>query len=424
MLARLAAVLLLLATSDATTLSVVLLPRSSASGAVSANVSWWCDAEDCTSDIVSLHCAGDLGATAPGASWPVSAPSGSFLAPLALGVRCAFEFRYYQRPGAAAAALAPVAAAPVPALGADNDPVGTRIAFGDAAGDIIFTFTSMTNSSLDPAFVAVSLSPGGPYSLNFSAEASSYAAEDLCHAPANTSGIASYLFPGYFHRAVLRLAPATRYYAVYGHRHGAPAPETSFRTRAPPAPETPTRFAAFGDSALYPVFPGTVTTMDNINALDADVGPIDWVGVNGDLGYAEGSTLLWTLWAAFTFPVASRIPLMVGTGNHEVNVDRCFSRNPVGALATWQGPTPAANGYGDDSGGEGGVAAFARYAAPSNGLGVFWYSFDAGNVHYVQFSSEHDYRAGSQQRAFLERDLRGVNRAATPWLVVSMHRPM
>jgi hypothetical protein len=257
-------------------LSVALLPPAAnmlGSGVFFAEVSWTSSFPNTSYDTISLHCAdADAGA---GASWPVPTPSGSFRTPLAHGVRCAFEFRYHRRAllGAPAAAALLAASARAPALGADNDPVGTRLAFGDAAGDIIFIFSSMTNSTADPAYVAYSLTPGGPYT-NVSTEASSYAAEDLCHAPANTSGIASYLFPGYFHRAVLHLAPATRYFAVYGHRHGAPAPETSFRTRAPPAPDTPTRFAAFGDSALYPVFPGTVTTIDNINAVDADVGPV------------------------------------------------------------------------------------------------------------------------------------------------------
>jgi len=92
-------------------------------------------------------------------------------------------------------------------------------------------------------------------------------------------------------------------------------------------------------------------------------------------------------------------------------------------LSTWQGPTPA-NAYGDDCGGEAGVATFARYSAPSSGFGVFWYSFDVGSIHYVHFSSEHDYSAGSAQQAWLRADLLGVDRAATPWLVVGMHRPM
>ena len=416
-------VVLACAAEALTSLTVDLLPRTSVgSGLTLVNVSWSSDASDdvsstasSVSDRLTLHCAGDASV---GATWTVSVSSGSLIAPLASGVPCSFEFRYWS--GREEAVVGSVA---VPPLSADNDPVGTRIAYGDTAGDIIFTFTSMTNDTADAAYVAVSQSPGGPYQ-NYSAVAMSYAADELCHAPANETGIASYLFPGYFHRAVLTLEPSTRYYAVYGHRKGVPASETSFRTRSLPSPETPTRFAAFGDSALYPVFPGTVTTIDSINAVDADIGPVDWVAVIGDLGYAEGSTLLWALWAAFTFPLASRIPFLVTVGNHEVNVDSCFSTNPIGKLATWGGPTPTVNNYGDDSGGEGGIAAFARYAAPGNGLGIFWYSFDAGNVHFVHFSSEHDYRAGSQQRDFLERDLRAVNRSATPWLVVGMHRPM
>jgi hypothetical protein len=55
---------------------------------------------------------------------------------------------------------------------------------------------------------------------------------------------------------------------------------------------------------------------------------------------------------------------------------------------------------------------------------VFWYSFDVGSVHFVLFSSEHDYTAGSAQHAWLRADLLGVDRARTPWLVVGMHRPM
>jgi hypothetical protein len=89
----------------------------------------------------------------------------------------------------------------------------------------------------------------------------------------------------------------------------------------------------------------------------------------------------------------------------------------------WQGPTPS-NPYGDDSGGEAGVATFYRYRGPSNGLGVLWYSFDIGSVHFVHWSSEHDYSAGSPQNEFLHKDLLSVDRSLTPWLVVAQHRPM
>jgi hypothetical protein len=61
---------------------------------------------------------------------------------------------------------------------------------------------------------------------------------------------------------------------------------------------------------------------------------------------------------------------------------------------------------------------------PSNGNGVFWYSFDYGMVHTIVLSSEHDLSPSSTQYRWLESDLRRVNRTETPWLIVEAHRPM
>jgi hypothetical protein len=172
----------------------------------------------------------------------------------------------------------------------------------------------------------------------------------------------------------------------------------------------PAKFAAFGDAATYFVFPGTVSTVSNILALDADEGPVDFVANIGDLAYAEGSVLLWSFWAGLFWPLTSRLPFQVTVGNHEVNVDHCASNNSIARMADWPGPT-ANNSYGDDCGGEAGVATFVRYSGPASGLGVFWYSFDVGSVHFVLWSSEHDYSAGSAQAAWLRADLLGVDRA-------------
>ena len=442
------------------TLSASLLPTArSASGLVPVTVAW-SSPSPAERDAIALHCTGDP--LTVGDYFNLTGASGSFPVPLVHGTGCRFEFRYIQG-GLGTAAARVTAITPAPALGADSDPVGTRLSYGDAAGDVLLTFASLTNSSTAPGYVSVGLAPGGPYAQHFgTAPPTTYHPQDLCHAPANTSSITSYIFPGYFHTATLRLSPGTRYYAIYGHAGSPPAPETTFVTRSLPTPGQPTRFAAFADSALYPVFPGTVTTIDNINALDSDEGPIDFVTVTGDLGYSEGSTVLWAMWAAFLYPVSSRIPTLVAVGvsavpslphssqrptqrpahcpsltppplppsrpthptqNHETNVNVCYSRNPIAQQSLWQGPT-AANPYGDDSGGEGGIPTLVRYQGPSNGQGIHYYSVEAGNVHFVHFSSEHDYTAGSPQRAFLERDLRSVDRSATPWLVVGMHRPM
>ena len=65
-----------------------------------------------------------------------------------------------------------------------------------------------------------------------------------------------------------------------------------------------------------------------------------------------------------------------------------------------------------------------RFHSPSNGNGLFWYSFDVGPVHILYFSTEHDFRQTAPQYAWIEKDLRSVNRSLTPWLIVGSHRQM
>jgi len=65
-----------------------------------------------------------------------------------------------------------------------------------------------------------------------------------------------------------------------------------------------------------------------------------------------------------------------------------------------------------------------RFHSPSNGNSLFWYSFDVGPVHILYFSTEHDFRSTSPQYAWIEKDLRSVNRTRTPWVIVGSHRHM
>jgi hypothetical protein len=51
------------------------------------------------------------------------------------------------------------------------------------------------------------------------------------------------------------------------------------------------------------------------------------------------------------------------------------------------------------------------------------YSFDHGPIHFLQFSSEHDFAPGSEQYAWILQDLKSVNRSVTPWVIVGFHRP-
>jgi hypothetical protein len=65
-----------------------------------------------------------------------------------------------------------------------------------------------------------------------------------------------------------------------------------------------------------------------------------------------------------------------------------------------------------------------RFRAPQTGNGVFWYSFSAGPVHVAMLSSEHDPSPGAPMGDWLAGDLAAVDRAATPWVLVGIHRPL
>lgn len=49
------------------------------------------------------------------------------------------------------------------------------------------------------------------------------------------------------------------------------------------------------------------------------------------------------------------------------------------------------------------------------------YSFDHGPIHFLQFSTEHDFSPGSEQFAWILADLKAVDRRKTPWLIAGGH---
>jgi acid phosphatase type 7 len=110
-------------------------------------------------------------------------------------------------------------------------------------------------------------------------------------------------------------------------------------------------------------------------------------------------------------------------GNHEYDYpyDIVTEKDPSGVSHSWN-PTNW-DGY-VDSLGECGLGTSTRFRGPRNGNQIFWYSFEVGGVHVVMLSSEHDMSKGSPQGDFLYRDLLSVNRTLTPWVIVTLHRPV
>ena len=173
--------------------------------------------------------------------------------------------------------------------------------------------------------------------------------------------------------------------------------------------------------------------------------PYSLVLHSGDLSYARGEGEVWERWMDMIEPLSSHAPYMVSMGNHE-----CLWAGPSSAGGGW-GPAPdfrpIYGQYGNDSGGECCIPAAHRFSAmPGGVLGQtpsplyqdlpphepspsadanppYWYSFDYGAAHFVIFSTEHDFTPGSKQLEWVERDLASVNRAKTPWVIGSAHRP-
>lgn len=164
----------------------------------------------------------------------------------------------------------------------------------------------------------------------------------------------------------------------------------------------------------------------------------------GDLTYADDYSANGTLWGAWPTPasyqprwdswgrlsqrLASRIPLQTSIGNHEseeiqqnLAITAYAARYPVPQDPACINTSP--NDYllyADPS-------RTATFAAgkddPSVHYNNSWYSFNAGPAHIVFITSYVPYDEASEQYRWFIADMKTVDRAATPWLVVSFHAP-
>ncbi|TVU42355.1 hypothetical protein EJB05_08757 [Eragrostis curvula] len=228
---------------------------------------------------------------------------------------------------------------------------------------------------------------------------------------------------GVIHHVRLRgLRPATRYYYRCGDSSlaGGLSEEHSFVTL--PAPDAagaayPRRVAVVGDLGLTG---NSTATVDHLARNDPSL-----VLVVGDMTYAnqyrttggKGASCFscafpdapiresyqprWDGWGRFMEPITSKIPMMVIEGNHEIEPQ-----------------------------GHGGAVTFAsylaRFAVPSEESGSntkFYYSFNAGGIHFIMLGAYVDYNRTGAQYSWLERDLKRVDRRVTPWVVAAWHAP-
>ncbi|KAK1932297.1 putative inactive purple acid phosphatase 2 [Phytophthora citrophthora] len=317
----------------------------------------------------------------------------------------------------------------------------------------------------------------GTATLERRAEASSgsYDALDMCTTPATIRSSVYFRHPGYLHEAVMTdLIPGERYIYRVGSATGVSSQELEFTFPAALGGTTgenqrPQSFFVFGDlgtSVLQKPIDELdfndsdperhFTSVDMVSRLanwgdertvmerirqdldeslrpDAKIDDPEYAALIhiGDISYAKGKAFLWDQFGAVVQPVASRLPYMVGVGNHEydytVNGEGHDLSDSDAALSN--GWHPVGGNFGDDSFGECGVPYARRFHMPESmdttSNPPFWYSFRVGLAHHVVLSSEHRCASGSPMKKWLEWEItHNVDRERTPWLIVHIHRPL
>ncbi|KAJ6843278.1 putative inactive purple acid phosphatase 27 isoform X1 [Iris pallida] len=290
-------------------------------------------------------------------------------------------------------------------------PLYPRLAQGKSWNEMTVTWTS--GYSIEEAVPFVEWSVQGGAEMRSPAGTLTFSRSSMCGAPARTVG---WRDPGYIHTSFLKdLWPNLMYTYKIGHKlfNGSYVwtPSYSFKASPYPGQDSLQRVVIFGDmgkaeadgSNEYNDFqPGSLNTTGQ---LIKDLNNIDMVLHIGDICYANGYLSQWDQFTAQIEPIASSVPYMVGSGNHERD---------------WPGTGSFYKNL--DSGGECGVLVETMFYVPTENRQKFWYSTDYGMFRFCIADTEHDWRPGTEQYSFIEHCLSTADRQKQPWLIFLAHR--
>lgn len=352
----------------------------------------------------------------------------------------------FLRGGTGKNALA-MSASPVITFADYNQALRARVIPGADEDSMTIRWTS--NSGLGQPTLYWSSTSGGPYqSVNATSEHMSQS--ELCGSPATGKGWRDL---GWAHSATLTglhsIGAGKLIYYRYGDGISGLHNETSFRIPPPPGQSYPTTIIAFGDlgrgtpdyeaddvitwshygDAALNTSRALIAEVNQVMAAATELEPIersnqhsstlpatgtagsmDAIFHIGDISYATGYLSIWDWYLFMMEPIISRIPYGITVGNHE---------------AGWYNGAHGSFFSEADSGGECGVATQHVIPLPPPAtVDRPWYSWQVGSFFMIGMSSEHDFRIGSAQYSWLEATLAAVNRSATPFIILSTHRPM
>ncbi|GFZ03788.1 purple acid phosphatase 27 [Actinidia rufa] len=290
-------------------------------------------------------------------------------------------------------------------------PLYPRLSQGKSWNEMTVTWTS--GYSINEAVPFVEWGLKGGYQMQSPAGTLTFNRNSMCSSPARTVG---WRDPGFIHTSFLKdLWPNLLYTYKLGHRlfNGSYVWSKiySFKSSPFPGQDSLQRVVIFGDmgkaerdgSNEYNNYqPGSLNTTDQ---LIKDLDNIDIVFHIGDISYANGYISQWDQFTSMVEPIASTVPYMIASGNHERD-------------------TPGTGSFYDtnDSGGECGVLAETMFYVPAENRAKFWYSTDYGMFHFCIADTEHDWREGSEQYRFIENCLASADRKQQPWLIFAAHR--
>jgi predicted phosphodiesterase len=289
------------------------------------------------------------------------------------------------------------------------EPTGEHLSLTHVAGEMRVVWTSSAVTA--PAV------RWGKARSNFTgkatAKSTTYTRDHMCGGRAKTDG---WRDPGWLQTAVMTgLAAGEKYYYTVGDAAtNTWGTEHVFYTPHPPA--TNTHIVVWGDMGGAPR-DGSLEVDEHKGATkvtkqisnEVALGNVDLALHIGDISYARGYSHIWDEYMHDVINVTSRVAYMMAIGNHEMDY-------------------PGSGSYfkGTDSGGECGVVYDTRFPMVRSNVKFpdrLWYSFEIGYAHYIVIDTEHDFRVGSAQHAFIVKDLESVNRTRTPWIIVAGHRP-
>ncbi|XP_031125743.1 probable inactive purple acid phosphatase 27 [Ipomoea triloba] len=290
-------------------------------------------------------------------------------------------------------------------------PVYPRLALGKSWNEMTVTWTSGYN--INEAVPVVEWGLKGHPRRNSPAGTLTFDQNSMCGSPARTVG---WRDPGFIHTSFLKdLWPNMVYTYRVGHylQNGSYvwSKQYSFKSSPYQGQNSLQQIIVFGDmgkgerdgSNEYSNYqPGSLNTTDR---LIEDLNNIDVVFHIGDTTYANGYISQWDQFTAQVEPIASTVPYMTASGNHERD---------------WPGSGSFYDGM--DSGGECGVLAETMFYVPAENRAKFWYAADYGMFRFCIADSEHDWREGTEQYKFIEQCFASVDRRNQPWLIFAAHR--